>query len=94
MTPTCTRNHKHRTHYPRRSWLSALAAVASLALFMAFTLLAGCATVQPWERGRLSHRTMREGAEPEADNMAAHEAGAREGALTPGASGGGGCGCN
>lgn len=91
MTARCTRS---RTRHTRRSWLSALAVGASVALFMSLFLLAGCATVQPWERGRLSHRTMREGAEPEADNMAAHEAGAREGALTPGASGGGGCGCN
>ncbi|MBW2463589.1 MAG: DUF4266 domain-containing protein [Deltaproteobacteria bacterium] len=80
----------NRMRRPRRSWLSALVVGALAALLM----LAGCATVQPWERGRLSHRTMREGAEPEADNMASHEAGAREGALTPGASGGGGCGCN
>lgn len=69
------------------------AGLAGLAA-MAILLLGACASVEPWERGRLSHPAMEEGREPEADNMAQHEAGAREGALGPGASGGGGCGCN
>ncbi|MCC6876170.1 MAG: DUF4266 domain-containing protein [Sandaracinaceae bacterium] len=57
-------------------------------------LLAGCATVQPWERESLSHRAMQSEVDPEGGAFDAHVAGAREAALDPGASGGGGCGCN
>lgn len=66
---------------------------------VALVLLVGimasaCATVQPWERERLSHPAMADSADPEADAFDEHVAGARESALDPASSGGGGCGCN
>lgn len=58
------------------------------------TALGGCATVHPWERGRLASPAMAEVPEPERAAFDAHVAGAREAALDPGGAGGGGCGCN
>ncbi len=64
-------------------------------LIVALLLAApACASVPPWERETLAHRAMRDDADPEGDSVDAHIAGAREAALDPGASGGGGCGCN
>ena len=74
------------------------AAVISAAVVSAVAICAvaapGCATVAPYERETLSRRSMRVDADPEGDAVRAHVAGAREAALDPGASGGGGCGCN
>lgn len=55
---------------------------------------AGCANVPAYERETLSHRAMRDDVDPEGDAVRAHVAGARETALDPATSGGGGCGCN
>lgn len=55
---------------------------------------AGCATVPAWQRETLSHPAMKEELDPEGALFDAHVAGAREVALDPGSSGGGGCGCN
>lgn len=55
---------------------------------------AGCATVRPWERELLSHPQMADEPSPERAAFGAHVMGARESALSPSASGGGGCGCN
>lgn len=57
-------------------------------------VLSGCATVAPWERERLAHPAMSDAPDPEAAAFDGHAAGATESALDPGASGGGGCGCN
>lgn len=57
-------------------------------------VLSGCATVAPWQRGRLAHPAMQQTPEPERASFDAHVAGARESALDPEAAGGGGCGCN
>jgi len=57
-------------------------------------LAAGCANVPAYERETLSHRAMRDDVDPEGDAVGAHIAGAREAALDPATSGGGGCGCN
>ena len=65
---------------------------ATLIVLMA--LGGGCATVSPWERERLAHPAMDEETDPEAAAFDGHLAGAREAALDPGSSGGGGCGCN
>lgn len=54
----------------------------------------GCATVQPWERERLAHPAMADDPDPDASAFDAHVAGARDAALDPSSSGGGGCGCN
>jgi hypothetical protein len=56
--------------------------------------MGACATVAPWERETLSHSEMQDEPSPEAARFDAKVAGAHEGALDPGASGGGGCGCN
>jgi hypothetical protein len=68
--------------------------VISRRILVAVLLVSGCATVQPWERETLSHPAMTGGVDPEWNAICAHIAGAREAALDPGASGGGGCGCN
>jgi hypothetical protein len=59
----------------------------------ALLLLAGCATVQPWQRGRLANRAMMFDADSSQVSYMTHWQEAREGA-----SGGfgvlsGGCGC-
>jgi len=68
----------------------------SLRLLIACSLLVGgvgCATVQPWERGTLSHPCM-DLATQLGDGYRVHILPIREGAL-PGSAGiGGGCGCN
>lgn len=54
----------------------------------------GCAPVHPWERGLLAHPAMSEEPDTEGAAFDAHVDGARESALDPARSGGGGCGCN
>jgi hypothetical protein len=63
--------------------------VTSLAL-----LSAGCATVQPWERGTLSDYTMRPDRDPQQDFLHEHVYFTREAAAGGRGVGGGGCGCN
>jgi hypothetical protein len=70
-----------------RTWLGVPSWIAVLAL-------GGCATVQPWERELLAHPAMAESTDPEGEAFDAHVRGAHEAGLDPGASGGGGCGCN
>lgn len=64
-----------------------------LAAFAAGALVPGCATVQPWERGRLSHSCMqlvgRIG-----DGYLTHVLSIREGSVGGEGASGGGCGCN
>jgi hypothetical protein len=65
------------------------------ALALAILLLAsagGCASVAPWERGRLAHRTMTTG--DLAGPAEAHARAVQEGAIGGGFEAGGGCGCN
>jgi Domain of unknown function (DUF4266) len=57
-------------------------------------LSAGCASVPAYDREALAHRAMTEPLDPERSALAGHVAGAREAALNPGNSAGGGCGCN
>lgn len=63
--------------------------VTSLAL-----LSAGCATVQPWERGTLSDYTMRQDRDPQENSLHEHVFFTREAAAGGRGVGGGGCGCN
>ena len=63
-------------------------------LLLLLLLLSACATVRPWERERLAHPAMADDPDPEGERFEGHVRGAREAALDPGASGGGGCGCN
>lgn len=67
---------------------------AAATLTLVAALLGGCAAVAPWDRGTLAHPEMRDDADPDGAATAAHVAGAREAALDPSGSGGGGCGCN
>lgn len=55
---------------------------------------AGCVSVPAYERERLAHPAMNDGADTEGDAMAAHVRGAREAALPAGEAAGGGCGCD
>jgi uncharacterized protein YceK len=57
-------------------------------------LLTGCASVQPWERGRLSDYTMRADRDPLHDMYMEHIYFTREAAAGGRSIGGGGCGCN
>lgn len=63
-------------------------------VLFAAVLLAGCATVRPWERETLAEPAMAEPIDPDAAAFDAHLDGARESALDVGTAGGGGCGCN
>lgn len=56
--------------------------------------LAGCTTVQPWERGNLAEFTMRPDRDPLAAAMSEHVYFSREGSNGGRGVGGGGCGCN
>ena len=57
-------------------------------------LLAGCKTVQPWERGTTGDYTMRPDRDPLAGGFAEHIHFTREAASGGRGIGGGGCGCN
>jgi len=60
--------------------------------------LSGCASVQPWEKGKLAQPAMTFGASPLAPGLetryAEHIYTSREGASGGSGVGGGGCGCN
>ncbi|GGX89128.1 DUF4266 domain-containing protein [Massilia dura] len=57
-------------------------------------LLAGCAGVQPWEKGKLARPEMTFGADTLETRFAEHIYTSREGAAGGAGVGGGGCGCN
>jgi hypothetical protein len=59
-------------------------------------LLAGCVTVQPWERESLAHRTMTSQAPDRgcSTDFLGHVFDVREGAAGGTGKAGGGCGCN
>ena len=64
-----------------------------LLTFLTAAVLAGCASVAPWQRGHLARRDM--GLEPSAPMRALDKTyGAKEAASGGAAVGGGGCGCN
>jgi hypothetical protein len=66
-----------------------------MTLLAGLTLLtAGCATVQPWERGTLSDPTMRPDRDALQDTLHEHVYFTREAAAGGRGVGGGGCGCN
>lgn len=69
-------------------------AAGLLVMLVLGTLLSGCATVQPWERGTLSDYTMRPDRDPLQDSMRDHIYFTREAAAGGRGVGGGGCGCN
>lgn len=55
---------------------------------------AGCASVEPWERGRLAEYGMRADRDPFDDSLQEHVYFTREAAAGGRGVGGGGCGCN
>ena len=69
-----------------------------LLLSVVFTLLAGCAPVQPWvkpyEREHLAARVMKWERDPISSSYMAHVRENREGARGATGTTGGGCGCN
>ncbi len=67
-----------------------LAVLAMLALGAAST---ACATVQPWQRGRLANRCMQFSPDPALTAFAGHWQESREGAAGGLGLQGGGCGC-
>ena len=70
-------------------------ALAALGLLVVLApTLGGCATVKPWQRGRLAHRCMVFGAEAGESTLEQHAFQYREGAAGGLGGGGGGCGCN
>jgi hypothetical protein len=54
----------------------------------------GCASVEPWERGRLAEYGMRTDRDPFDDSLQEHVYFTREAAAGGRGVGGGGCGCN
>jgi len=56
--------------------------------------LAGCTTVEAWERGRLARADMAITPEPEREWLHSHVQTSREAAQGDHGAGGGGCGCN
>jgi uncharacterized protein DUF4266 len=67
--------------------------VAGAAAILAALLMGGCATVQPWERGRLSDPCMMFDANLSQVAYMAHWQESREGAAGGLGVQGGGCGC-
>lgn len=65
----------------------ALAVLSSLAT-------AGCAAVEPWQRGTLAHPCMAVSPTPERDAAIDHVLTVREGATGGHGASGGGCGCD
>ena len=55
---------------------------------------ASCATVEPWERGRLAQPEMALDVDPLAAELEAHTYFSKEGASGGTGTAGGGCGCN
>jgi hypothetical protein len=75
----------------RRSTIKVL--VLAAAVFTAASLLSACATVQPWQRGRLADRCMTFNADGAMAEFAAHWQAAREAASGGAGIQSGGCGC-
>lgn len=63
-------------------------------LIFAIPLLAGCASVQPWQRGTLAKPQMAFDPHPRRTALVAHVRSAREAASGTVSKDGGGCGCD
>ena len=63
-------------------------------LFMAFGIMSGCQTVNPWERGNLAKPQMALEFDPLSSALTAHTFSSKEAASGGYGVGGGGCGCN
>jgi len=58
------------------------------------SLISGCATVPPWERGTLAKPVMSVDPPPQEQTQKLRTYGAKEGGAAATGVGGGGCGCN
>lgn len=67
-------------------------AIALLTLVL--SALAGCSTVEPWQKGNLADYTMRDDRDTLSKTMTAHVQFSREASAGGDGVGGGGCGCN
>mgnify|MGYP002635313816 FL=1 len=65
-----------------------------ISIFIAATLLQGCTTVEPWQKGNLADYSMRDDRDPLAGVMSSHIQFSREASSGGEGVGGGGCGCN
>lgn len=65
-----------------------------ITIIMLALLSASCATVEPWERGRLAQAEMALDIDPLAAELEAHTYFSKEGASGGTGTAGGGCGCN
>jgi hypothetical protein len=65
-----------------------------LALALLLAALAGCAHVEPWEKGNLARPEMRFDGDPLDARFTQHVYTSREAASGGSGVGGGGCGCN
>jgi hypothetical protein len=68
--------------------------ILGMVLSLALGALAGCATVQPWERGTLAKPVMSVDDPPQEKTQKLRTYGAKEGGAAATGVGGGGCGCN
>ena len=66
----------------------------SVAIALLALVTASCASVEPWERGRLAQAEMALEIDPLAAEFQAHTYFSKEGAAGGTGSAGGGCGCN
>lgn len=65
-----------------------------LMLLACVCALAGCSTVQPWQKGNLAKQDMAFDADPLQTRFEDHTYFSKEGASGGAGVGGGGCGCN
>lgn len=63
-------------------------------LTLSLLLLAGCADLQPWQRGTLAKPEMSPDYLPQQRELRGHIYSSREAASTAASGNGGGCGCN
>ncbi len=61
---------------------------------LSMTVLSGCITVKPWERGTLAKPEMQLVADPAGNAMDEHIYFSKEASVGGAGVGGGGCGCN
>ena len=68
--------------------------VARLMLALTLLLVAGCATVQPWDRDLMAEKKMSFNPSPMLQSIDEHIYFSKEASMGGTGTGGGGCGCN
>lgn len=82
-----------RIHLTAAAALGALAAKAAIAALATLMALWGCAPVKQHQKEYLADPMMIPGSDAVEGELDAHNTGNREGTMTRGGAGGGGCGC-